>query len=97
MNTPHHHDDPPVRPLGFVPAVRARGVPVGSAGVRVLLGLLRVWARGEALSVRAVAVEAGRCQSATYRQLVVLRELGLVAWEPGRRGTMRPTVGVVAW
>lgn len=35
-------------------------------------------------------------QSTTHSHLVALHAAGLVAWEPGSKGTLRPTVRVVA-
>lgn len=69
---------------------------VGARGTRVLLALLRVSARGERATVRAVAAEARLASfGKAHRELVRLRELGLVTWDEGRTGTLRPTVAVV--
>lgn len=58
--------------------------------------LLSVVERGRGVTFRQVAEDAGIPLSTTYSTLLNLRALGLVAWEDGHRGTMRPLVEVVA-
>ena len=63
-----------------------QAVPDGEA--RVLAAT--VWADGT--TVREVGRAAGMSSSATaYRHLRRWRAEGMVAWEPGRQGTLRPT------
>lgn len=63
---------------------------------RVLLAVLALQADGLHLSVRSVAARAGLTVQPTHQQLQRLRDVGLVAWEPGRAGTLRPLVYVAA-
>lgn len=62
----------------------------------VLLALIRVHARDGCATVRNVAEAAGYGwdnPAPAHRQLRVLREAGLVSWEPRRQATLRPLVG----
>lgn len=43
-------------------------------------------------TVRSVAQQIGVSVSTAYHHLQVLRNQGLVAWEPGASGTLRATV-----
>lgn len=64
--------------------MRPRGaVSDGRAKVLAALALPGCW------SVRRVAVATGLNVSNVYRHLLVLREQGMVAWEPNRSGTLR--------
>ena len=46
-------------------------------------------------TVRTVAAATGKSLSVTHDRLHRLRRLGLVRFEPGRAGTMRPAVHAV--
>jgi predicted transcriptional regulator len=46
-------------------------------------------------TVRSVAAEIDRSVTVTYRKLQRLRAEGLVAWEDGQAGTLRPLVAEV--
>lgn len=70
--------------LGRKPTVR----------LNVLRAVLAVAAEGRC-ELRAVAARSGLGLSATHRHLRGLRDAGLVEWQPGRRCTLRPLVGVV--
>jgi DNA-binding IclR family transcriptional regulator len=61
----------------------------GSAA-RALLALV-----GGAQTVRQVADTAGMSYATAWRYLVVLRRIGLVSWESGKDGTLRPMVQVI--
>lgn len=65
---------------------------VGPSGTRVLLALLEERAEHGRATVRTVADRSGLSVSVVHRHLTILRELGLVDWEPGNRGTLRPLV-----
>lgn len=65
---------------------------VGPTATRVLLALLAEWEEHGRVTVRTVAARAGRSVQVTHKWLGVLRDAGLVAWEPGVGGTLRPLV-----
>lgn len=65
---------------------------VAEPTTRVLAALLHVQERDGRATVRSVADVAGRSQSTTHGHLVELRELGLVSWAEGTRGTLRSCV-----
>lgn len=62
---------------------------VGSGPTRVLLAALSL---PSPLTVRAVARKAGVALGYTHAHLCLLREAGLVTWDEGRQGTLRPLV-----
>lgn len=65
--------------------------------LRVLIALLKVYERDGRATVRSVAQAAGlRGPGSTLGHLRRLRLRGLVAWEDGRTGTLRPAVRRVA-
>jgi predicted transcriptional regulator len=66
------------------------------AQTRVLLALIAVCERDGRATVRSVATEVGRAVRTTYDRLLDLRDVGLVDWEEGKAGTLRPTVRRVA-
>lgn len=66
------------------------------AQLRILDALAAVHDRDGRATVRSVARCAGLGVATTHLRLVQLRALGLVRWEPGRIGTLRPAVRVVA-
>lgn len=70
---------------------------LGVVTTRVLLCLVVEHALVGRATVRSVARRAQRNESVIHAQLVRLRALGLVAWEPGRAATLRPLVGLVPW
>ncbi len=70
-------------PPGAMPAARAR----------VLIALLRVYARDGRATVGVVALEAGVVQSYAHRLLRELHDEGAVCYQPSTRGTLRPLVG----
>lgn len=71
---------------------------ISPAQTRVLLALLRVYERDGRATVRSVAAEAGLASYGRVQEthLSRLADAGLIAWEPGKAGTLRPLVGVVA-
>lgn len=70
---------------------------VAPAQTRVLLALLTVHGRDGHATIQAVGEQAGLSSKSTvWFHLEHLRRLGLVAWEDGKRGTLRPLVQVVA-
>lgn len=63
---------------------------------RVLVAALRVWVRDGRLTTRAVMVEAGIARYGdAHAALGRLRQVGLIDWDDGHRGSMRPTCAVV--
>ncbi len=63
---------------------------VSSGPTRAVLAVL-----GGATSVRQVGAVCGwRSTSHAHLNLCMARDLGLVTWEPGLNGTMRPLVAV---
>lgn len=75
-------------------------VGVTDAQLRVLLGLLQFdWAADAAgaPTLDELAELCGRSRSTVYGHLHALRRAGLVAWEPGRRGTLRALVAPAAF
>jgi DNA-binding IclR family transcriptional regulator len=62
---------------------------VRGSAARALLALV-----GGAQTVRQVADTAGMSYATAWRYLVVLRRLGLVSWESGKDGTLRPMVTI---
>lgn len=69
---------------------------VSPATTRVLLAVVAVHQRDGRSTIRSVATQAGRCVATTYRHLLRLRDLGLVAWDETKVGTLRPTVREVS-
>lgn len=63
---------------------------------RVLLAVLLVHSETGAANVRAVAERLGSACSTTFHHLTTLRRHGLVTWEVGRSGTLRPLVALHA-
>lgn len=64
---------------------------VGDGETRALLAVL-----AGARTTNAVAAACGwTSRSSAWVNLIRLRERGLVAWEPGRSGTLRPLVRTV--
>lgn len=62
---------------------------------RVLVALIRVYARDRRATVRAIAAEAGRSVGPTHRALVTLSHRGLVyGIYDGTQGAIRPAVVV---
>ena len=69
------------------------GDAVSPALTRVLLALLAVYARDGRATVRDVRTEAGHRSTAhTHKMLVELARRGLVTWDAGKDGTLRPLV-----
>lgn len=69
---------------------------MSAAQARVLVALIGVRSATGRATVRAVAATAGRSVQSTHARLCALEREGLVAWEAGRSGTLRPLVGVLA-
>ncbi|MGH9249765.1 MAG: helix-turn-helix domain-containing protein [Acidimicrobiales bacterium] len=65
------------------------------SGAGVLAALMRLQARDGRATVPAVAAEAGVSRANAHGRLVVLRNAGLVAWEPETAGTLRPLVAPI--
>jgi DNA-binding IclR family transcriptional regulator len=60
---------------------------------RVLLAVIDVWERAGRCTVREVTEAAGYTSTGTvHPTLVALAAMGLVAWQPNTRGTLRPLV-----
>lgn len=73
--------------------LNARRLPPGAIGrtdTRVLLAMLEL----DRCTVRAVALRSGLSFGTTYKALVRLRLAGLVTWNHGGQGTLRPLVAV---
>jgi hypothetical protein len=68
---------------------------VWPAATRVLMALIRVYARDGRATVRSVAAEVDLGASTTLAHLRRLRRFGLVDWADGQTGTLRPLVGPV--
>ncbi len=71
---------------------------VNSAGdgqTRVLLALLHIDATYGRVTMRQVADGAGLSLTTTKRHLDALRAEGMVTWDLGTNGTLRPTCEVV--
>lgn len=65
--------------------------------VNVMLAALRLSARGERLTFRSVMTEGGWGSTGSVQaSMRRLRAVSLLAWEDGRRGTMRCLVAPVA-
>ena len=63
---------------------------LGDTSARVLGAVL-----AGARSVREVQARVGHSTSTVHRHLQLLERAGLVSWEPGRHGTLRPTMRAV--
>lgn len=63
--------------------------------VATMNALLIVHARDGRATVRSVAAARGVTVGPIYEQLSRLRDLGLVAWEDGVGGSLRPAVEVL--
>lgn len=72
--------------------VRSRGDVIGASVTETLLVVVE-W--GGRLSVKDLALLRGLSVSTTYGHLLRLRQHGLVTWEWGQSGTLRPTCGFV--
>lgn len=69
-----------------------------AACLRVLVEVLRMTEAGERISVRKLCKRLGwRSANAVYYRLVRLRQAGLLTWEDGRDGTLRPKCRVEVW
>lgn len=67
---------------------------ISPAQTRVFLALLAEWEEHGRVTVRSVAKRLGPAGvGSVHGHLSSLREAGLVAWEDGRGGTLRPLVG----
>lgn len=69
-----------------------------SQEIRTLLAVVYVYRQMGRATVRDVAVAQGRSRLSpanTHHRLVRLRALGLVAWDEGKTGTLRPLVETV--
>lgn len=67
----------------------------GDGQTRVLLSLLHLWERDGRVTMRQVADGAGLSLTTTKKHLDSLRLEGLVTWDEGTNGTLRPRVAVV--
>lgn len=70
-------------------------VEVSDPQLRVLGALLAFDGAGPP-TLDELADACGRHRSTVYEHLHALRRAGLVAWEPGRRGTLRALVAPAA-
>jgi DNA-binding IclR family transcriptional regulator len=64
---------------------------IGNSATRVLLGVL-----SGASTYTELEEVTGKNRATIHEHLRHLRAEGLVTWTPGRWGTLRPTVAVVA-
>lgn len=64
----------------------------GNTTTRVLLGTIST----PNPTVRSVGRAIGLSPMTTHHHLRKLRAMGLVTWEPGTTGTLRPTCRIVA-
>ena len=69
-------------------------LPSGALGHAATTVFLSVMA-GYRSNVRDVSRSSNRAVSTTYVHLCNLRNAGLVTWEDGRQGTLRPLVRAV--
>ncbi len=69
---------------------RASDGELGNGATRVLLAVLA----GDR-TVQALCRRLHISQEVAYRHMTTLRAMGLVTWETGRKGTLRPLVTVV--
>lgn len=60
----------------------------------VLSALVLRYSRDGRATVRQVAQDVGRSPGYVWYALAALREQGMVTWDTGRLGTLRPTVAV---
>jgi predicted transcriptional regulator len=63
---------------------------ISPALTNVYVALIHVFERDGRVTVRTVAEAAERGVSATHKALERLRDAGLIDWEQGRSGTLRP-------
>ncbi len=68
----------------------------GTGRTRVLLSVLRLHDLYGRVTVRAVAADIGCTVSVAHWHLNRLRDEGLVAWDDGTQGSLRPLVREVA-
>jgi predicted transcriptional regulator len=64
---------------------------VGTAGTLVMREVLLQ----QRPTIPSIALALGRTKSTVHNSLFRLRQLGLVAWEDGRQGTIRSLVHLV--
>lgn len=62
---------------------------------KVLLACLHIYERDGMVTMRQVADGAGVSLACAHDHLKALRSDGLVTWEDGKHGTLRPIVEVV--
>lgn len=71
---------------------------ISSSQTRVPVALIAVYQRDGRATVRSVVAEAGmKSPGSALRPLKLLRDAGLIAWEPGKAGTLRPLVQPVPY
>lgn len=68
----------------------------GTGRTRVLLSLIRLHSTFGRATVRAIAADVGISVGTAHWHLQHLADEGLIAWDPGKRGTLRPLVERVA-
>lgn len=66
------------------------------ARTAVLLALVRRHEAGQRTVIDDLVADLGRNRMVVHSHLLALRADGLVAWERGQKGTLRPLVRVVA-
>lgn len=72
-------------------------VPVSSDELKILVWIMRVVDAKGRCTVRDISRHYRISTSTVQRVLEALRDAGLVAWEPGASGTLRPTVQITAF
>lgn len=60
-----------------------------------LVCVINRWETTGHVTVRDVAATIGRSASTTHVHLKALKRRGLIRWEPGKAGTLRPAVRIV--
>jgi predicted ArsR family transcriptional regulator len=71
---------------------------LSGACLRVLLAVCQECdATGRGATIRGVMVRLGVTENAIGQQLPKLRDAGLVEWEDGRAGTLRPRCTIALW
>lgn len=73
--------------------VRHHPDAVAPGSTRVYLALCALHAEKGSASMDRLARRCGLSRSGTTTHLIRLRQVGLVSWEPDKRGTLRPLYG----
>lgn len=84
-------------PLGLAATVHADRAcdGFGPNSTAILGAVYCIHAKNGRVTVREVAKDVGRSLDYTHKVLRRLKAAGLVTWEPGTAGTLRPLVEIV--